>query len=194
MCSSKDELFEQNVVEIRTQIRQLKLSIEMSRLVINEHCLDLARQLDIETETKLEKSNEAEIDTLNERRKRWLKEMSEYEAECVQHVEASKDQLLAIIETTEQWVESYRDSQDRNVLAQQSNDHLREMTTLGFELKGFQFGARLLLFSEAYGSRLEEYPARLSYKDLRVPPMLEAYYKEKFSSLAESGKVIFIYL
>jgi hypothetical protein len=183
MCSSQEELFEQNVVEIKTQIRQLKSSIDMSRLIINEHCLEQARLLDIETETKIEKSEAAEIDTLNEQRKKWLAEISEYEAECVRNMEATKAQLLAYIGLTEQWLEAHLDSQDSTVLSLQLDEHLRKMTTLGLELKGFQFGARLLLFNEEY----RFYPALLSFKKLRVPHVLEQYYKEKYSSEAESS-------
>jgi hypothetical protein len=191
---SQEELFEQNVAEIRTQIRQLKSSIEMSRLVINEHCLEQTRLVDIETETKIEKSDTDEIEALNERRKRWLREISEYEAGCVQHMEATKGQLFAYIGLTEQWLESHRDSPDRSVLIHQSDEHLTKLTMLGFELKGFQFGARLLLFNEEYRSIFRHDPARLILKNLRVPTVLENYYKEKLSCLVESSKVIFMYL
>jgi hypothetical protein len=189
MSSSQEELFEQNVAKIRTQIRQIKSSIDMSRLVINEHCKEQARLVDLETETKIEKSEASEIDTLNEHRKKWLAEISEYKDECVRHMEATKGQLLAHIGLTEQWLESHRDSPDRNVLVQQSNDHLREMTTLGFELKGFQFGAKLLLFSEEYQG-YELIPAHLSFKKLRVPKVLEEYYQEKYSSESSNSIVI----
>jgi hypothetical protein len=111
----------------------------MTRLVINEHSLDLARQVDIETEVKCEKSDAAEIkDMLNKRRKKVLQEISEYEAECVQHTEATKGQMLAYIGLTEQWLESHGDSPGRSALIiQKSKEHLRKMITLGFELKGF---------------------------------------------------------
>jgi hypothetical protein len=98
MCSSQEELFEQNVVELKAQIKRLKSSIDLSRLVINEHCLEQTRLVDIETETKIEKSDiekSAGIVKLNERRKKWLAEISDYEAECVRHMEATKSQLLA---------------------------------------------------------------------------------------------------
>jgi hypothetical protein len=61
------------------------------------------------------------------------------------------------------------------------------MITLGFDLKGFQFGARLLLFTEEY----ENNSARLSFKKLRVPQVLEQYYQEKYLSEYELSKVIF---
>jgi hypothetical protein len=204
MCSSSssfspapEALFEQNVVEIRAQIRQLKSSIDMSRLIINEHCLGLARQVDMETETKLERSNASGIEILNGRRKKWLRGISEYETECVQHMEATKGLMLAYIGLTEQWlVESHAGdpSLDRSALIiQQSSQHLIKMTRLGLELKGFQFGSRLLLFSEEYlivGLGSGHCSAGLSFKELRVPQVLEQYYKEK----AESSRVIFIYI
>jgi hypothetical protein len=186
MCSSQEELFEQNVVEIEARIKRLRSDIEMSRLVINEHCLELARQLDIETETKIEKSDAAEKDRLNERRKKWLKEISEYEAECVRLMEATRGQLLATIETTEKWLESHRDSPVDSVLIQQSDEHLREMTRLAFELKGFQFRGKLLLFIEEY----ELNPGCLSFKKLRVPKVLENYYSS--SVAAESSKPLIL--
>jgi hypothetical protein len=181
MCSFQEELFQQNVVEIKAQIKRLKSSIDMSRLVINEHCLEQTRLLDIETETKCENSDAVDIDKFNERRKMWLKEISEYEAKCVQHMEATKDKVIAYIEESEKWLESHNDSEDRNVLIQQSDEKLKKLTTLGFELKGFQFGGKLLLFSEEY----EINSARLSFKKLRVPQVLEQYYKENDSSVGK---------
>jgi hypothetical protein len=50
----------------------------------------------------------------------------------------------------------HRDSQDRSMFFLQSSEHLRKLTTLGFELKGFRFGARLLLFNEEYKDSLLE--------------------------------------
>jgi hypothetical protein len=195
MGSSQGELFGQNLVEIEAQIIRLKLSIEKSRLTINEHCKEQIRLIDIETETKLETSDAAKTEDLDEQRKEWLQEMSKYEAECVRHMEETKGQLLAYIGLTEQWLEAHRDSQDRSeLIIQQSNDHLTKLTMLGFELKGFQFGGKLLLFSEEYRDRMQQYPSRLNLKELSVPQMLVNYYKGKFPSVAESSKVIFMYL
>jgi hypothetical protein len=69
--------------------------------------LERVRLIDIETETKIEKSDAAEIGTLNEQRKKWLAEISEYEAECVRNMEAAKGLLLAYIKQSEEWLESH---------------------------------------------------------------------------------------
>jgi hypothetical protein len=53
MGFTKEE-FNKKMIEIVTLAERLKSKIAMSRLVINEHCLNLARQVDIETEMLIE--------------------------------------------------------------------------------------------------------------------------------------------
>jgi hypothetical protein len=192
MSSSREGLFEKYGVKIEARIKRLRSDIEMSRLVINERCLELARQVDIETETKIEKSDAAEKDTINEPRKKWLKEISEYEAECVQHMEATKGQLLATIEESEKWLESQRDSPVDSALIEQSEEQLRKLTTLGFELRGFQFAGKLMLFIDKYRNNSACLSGGLEIKKLRVPQVLEHYYNKKYPSVASSCKVIFL--
>jgi hypothetical protein len=131
---SNQEKFNRKVDEIETCSDDLKSDIEdMSRLVINEHCLNMARQIDIETEMNIEKygDDEAEIEKLNERRKKWLAEIKEYEIERVKDMEATRGILIESIDKSKQWAKKMRDFERYDNFAaeldKQTDEHLRHL-------------------------------------------------------------------
>jgi hypothetical protein len=153
----------------------------MTRLVINEHCLNLARQVDIESELKIEKSGDkTKIEKINERRKILLKAFKEYEAKCVKDMEATRGILIESINKSKQWAQKIRESlENNNELEQQSaSEHLRHLKTLRHELKGFQFGGRIMLFNEG-NVNFDHSFGRFKIKRLRVPRLLESYFMQK---------------
>jgi hypothetical protein len=191
---SNQEKFSRKVDEIETCSVDLKSEIEdMSRLVINEHCLNLARQVDIETEMKIENSggDESEIEKLNERRKKWLAEIKDYEAKRVTDMEATRGILIESIDKSKQWAVKMRDFERYDNFAvdldKQADEHLSHLKTLRHELKGFQFGGRMMLFNEGnpYVPLNEYYSdGLLQIKRLRVPDLLESYFTQKRSALS----------
>jgi hypothetical protein len=206
---SNHEEFNRKVDKIETFSDDLKSEIEdMSRLVINEQCLNLARQVDIETEIKSKKSgNNSEIEKLNEQRKKWLAEIKEYEAESVKDMEATRGILIESIEESKKWAAKMRDFERYDNFAaeldKQADEHLSKLKTLRHELKGFQFGGRMMLFNEGNPSLpLNAYHSvgSLVIKRLRVPRLLESYFMQKQSASSMSKlfsitfRVLIIYI
>jgi ABC-type phosphate transport system auxiliary subunit len=177
---NKREKLEARIKQIEEKLEKLRTELARSRLTLNEYCSEQVRQVDIYIET--------EIERLNALRKKWIQEIKEYEAKCVRDMEATKSELEASLEKTKQWVQSIRDfrntEQYLSELCQQSDDHLSKLKALQFELKGYQFGGKLLQFYE--GSRCydgyKESLARLTTVDLRVPQSSETYYLQRYST------------
>jgi hypothetical protein len=127
-----------------------------------------------------------EIEKLNEQRKKWLARIKEYETECVEDMEATRGILIESIKNTKQWAQKMRESPGNNELEEQSIDeHLRKLKTFRHELKGFQFGGRMMMFNEGNpSSRIRGYSdGFLAMKRLRVPRLLESYYMQQKQSL-----------
>jgi hypothetical protein len=130
--------------QIDTTGEALSVQIDLSRLIINEHCLGQARRADLAIEKR--------IAQLNEIRKVWLKTISNYESECVRDTEAAKPQLVECVKRTQQWSKSVREMESKenflDELIQQADTHLQDMKSLLQQLKGFQFGGQLMTFYE----------------------------------------------
>jgi hypothetical protein len=178
MCKNKAEL-EANLKLIEAQLEELRAELARSR------------QVDLYIET--------EIERLNGLRKQWLQEIKEYEAYCVQDMEATKSELEASVEKTKKWVQSIRDFRDTerylSELGQQSEDKLSELKLLLFEMKGFLFGGELLEFYEGYRccAQYEQSCACLLYKKLRVPQTAETYFTQKYSTQSSWFSFLFLY-
>jgi hypothetical protein len=131
-------------------VDELKLQIIRSRLTINEHCADLARQVDIVIETRIEE--------LTNTRKQWLNEIKEYETECVQSMEATRCTLLEDIDRVKHWTDDAalkssnftlpENDSYLSELNQQALSHLWRLKSLRLEMKCFQFGARLMTYDK----------------------------------------------
>jgi hypothetical protein len=184
---TKKELLIQTAIEIDKRADGLIKSIEMSRLAVNEHCLDLARQIDIEAETKIEKLDETGMNKLNDQRREYLKRIKDYEDECFGHLEATKAILMASISSeSKQLAQRLRDFQENfdfdlaEELEQQSKKQLLYLKTLDQQLKGFQFAGKLMIFKERDShSPFAEYAiGSLEIEKLEIPSILQRYFKQ----------------
>jgi ABC-type phosphate transport system auxiliary subunit len=181
MCKNKAEL-EANLKLIEAELERLRAKLARSRLTLNEHCSEQVRRVDLYIET--------EIERLNGLRKKWLQEIKEYEAKCVEDMEATKSELEASLEKTKQWVQSIRDFRNTekylSELSQQSEDHLSKLKALLLEIEGFRFGGELLQFYEGYRCcdfDEDARPCLMSHK-LRIPQSIETYFTNKYSTIS----------
>jgi hypothetical protein len=79
MCSKDEQKdFVEKLGEIVNLIDELTTKIDRSRLVLNDHCLEQARGLDLATETRIVKvcTDQPAIDKLNDIRRRLLGEIN----------------------------------------------------------------------------------------------------------------------
>jgi uncharacterized coiled-coil protein SlyX len=181
MCSKEE--FLQKRGQIKTQTSEITRKIELTRLTVNEECLELARSVDIAAETRIEQLSESAteqkqqaIDKINDRRRLLLAEIKDYEAECVASVEATKGALLTSVKSAEKWVELMestslpRYENFKVVLNDQADTRVTQLKHLFLQLRAFQFGGKQMTFVEcSLGS--------LQIERLRVPKVIESHFK-----------------
>jgi hypothetical protein len=176
MCS-KDK-FLSNLNQINKLAEELINKIEQSRLTINQFCLDLTRDVDIATETRIEKVSKKQksIDELNNVRRKLLKEINDYEAECVASVEATKSKLLESVEETTKWTQLMRRvinyDKFKVELNEKADSYLCHLKHLLLQLKAFQFGGKQMRFVES-GKHI----GSLDILKLRIPELIESHFE-----------------
>jgi hypothetical protein len=142
MCSNEEEQLDEKLYRIDTSADELNVKIARSRLDVDEHCGELARRVDLAIELRIQQ--------LNKLRAKWLKQIKDYEAECMRNMDATRQLLIESVERAKQWSKSIRDMErKRNFLVElndQADAHLGKLNLLHQQIKGFQFGGKLMTF------------------------------------------------
>jgi hypothetical protein len=182
------EKFVARLKQIKERDDQLTIRIELTRLTVNQHCLDLANDVDITTETRIEKSatKQEAIEKLNVDRKNLLKKIKDYEAGCMASVETTRSTLLESIQKTAKWAELMlqetslaRYDHHKDVLNEQAEKHLGNLDRIHLQLRAFQFGGKLMRFDESYD---DESVGSLRYIKLIAPRCIHTLIKSGMAS------------
>jgi hypothetical protein len=187
-CCSVEEGFVEKLNEINKLVEELRMKIARTRLTVNEYCSDLTNDVDIATETKIENAatpQEKYIDVLNNERRRLLKEIKDYEAECMVNVEATRGKLLESIDAASKWASlmlkptslaRYVDFEAQ--LNEQAHARLCHLEHLILQIKAFQFGGKLMKFN---ASKCNLEIGTLTVFKLRTPKLIEHHFKDTHS-------------
>jgi hypothetical protein len=149
-------------------------------LIVNDYCSDLTRNVDIASETRIEAAgtDQETIDKINNVRRALLKQIQDYEAECVAWVEATKAKLLESIAATAKWIDLMestslpRYDNFKVELNEQADSHLCELKHILLQTRAFQFGGKLMRFVEGED---DECVGSLEIDRLRVPKVLQSH-------------------
>jgi hypothetical protein len=183
MCCCSIEEYQQKLNRIQQLADELTFEIDVrSRLVISEHCKDVIRNIDIHTETSIQRelaenttpNVEIQIRGLTELSKELIKLVDAYEAKCIKIMETTKSTLLANIDGAKKWSQRMRqpDALERfnekfaHILDEQAENHLHNLRNLHLQLKGFRFAGKLLSYRET------EYMVYYSIKRLVTQPLV----------------------
>jgi hypothetical protein len=190
--SLKIEELKKKLIRLVNEAKELTSRILLSRVVINELCLELASLVDLAVETRLLISSAETGEKLNEARREWLKAIGEYEKSRVAKLEESiKSTLIESINKASAWAERLLQNMERKEnflteLNQQTDQHLRNFKHLGLQMLAFQVSGELMTFSENRTCNNEiivEPAGFLETQFVKVPALVQHHFKNQEAPL-----------
>jgi hypothetical protein len=155
---------------IQNLTQEFESTVVKSRLIVNEHCLELKAQIDVLVETR-----KKELDI---QRDELFQKINSYERECVVYLEKIGNKFLS--ESLERAKTFARDlgqylqriNKNPDFKSREADDHLASLNTLLRQANGVQFGGQLLKFHAIVESKTESI-GFLELEKLETPVLLE---------------------
>jgi hypothetical protein len=186
-----EQQFNDILMRIDQLVDELSKKVTRSRLEVNEYCLELARQVDILTETELLNAEmngkSTQIDELNECRKKWLKEIQDYEMDCRKCMETSLDKLLDSFATAKEWAKSVANNSRlfglySTQLTEQADKRITQLAAINLQMNGFQFGGVLMTFKEKEACAFNPTVSVFQKKRLTIPSLIQPELKDRLKA------------
>jgi hypothetical protein len=187
-----EQEFLHKLVQIKKLDEEVTRKVELTRLTVNTFCQDIAREVDISAETKIEKCNEqTTIDELNNERRKLLKQIKDYEVDCMTSVESTRSELLESVHKAGKWSDLMQQPSSlarldtfKDVLNEQADSHLCYLEQLLLQVKAFQLGGKIMLF---YESGQDKSVGSLSALTMKTPKIIESRLQLDFKNAMISG-------
>jgi seryl-tRNA synthetase len=162
---------EKKLNEIQQHAVDAKLKIENSGALLKHHCANLAKRVNVDIDGR--------ILELQELRHKLLQEINEYEAKCERTSQESKSELVANIDSVQEWAKSMVSDANQvngislNELDRRVDSESKKLQLLLLELEEFPFGGQLLTYDE------KQSPCCLQTKQLPNRKVLEHFLNKK---------------